>query len=303
MKFKNFSRIMLSTVILSALFFGIDDVSAARRSSKRSASQQKGSSRGSRSSKRFAGGSASTRQSASTTRAQQVDGDSSTITSVSYDELKQLIDTLTTRVDTLEKDFADFKGGYETKEKERSEKMESAKEKMEQNKYLHPAKIINKTFEDAEGKVTLGVGCYEVTATAGRYNKKLLTTKQLSYGVARAFFCVAKDTATLEYYNGGSNNLDTEFTVDGAIDEKFSGIKSGRSVVAKFDSSKSCEGLVSKSIPDGYSVDDMNISSSIATSSNKKLSNCGTVTGLFTYGKVYKGSIAIKTVTPNVALY
>ena len=74
-----------------------------------------------------------------------------------------MIDTLTTRVDTLEKDFADFKGGYETKEKERSEKMAAAKEKMEtnkeQNKYLHPAKIINKTFEDEEGKVTLGVVC------------------------------------------------------------------------------------------------------------------------------------------------
>ncbi len=301
MKFKNFSRIMLSTAILSALFFGIEDVNAARRSSKRSASQQRGSSRGSRSSKRFSGGSASTRQSASTTRAQQVDGNSSTITNASYDELKQLIDTLTTRVDTLEKDFADFKGDYETKEKERSEKMESAKEKMEQNKYLHPVNEINKTYSDEDGKVTLGVGCYEVTATAGRRGK--LFSAPLSYGVARAFFCISKDKATLEYYNGNKNNLDTEFTVDGAVDEKFSGIKSGRSIVAKFDSSKSCEGLVSKSIPDGYSSNDMNISSSIVTSTNKKLSNCGTVTTKLFPGIVSNGSIAIKTVKPTVALY
>ena len=207
---KNFSRIMLSTAILSALFFGVEDnVNAARRSSKRSGSAKSGSGRGGRSSKRFAGGA---RQSAPVTNYQQVvqqeaevitpvaEQTPAAVSNASYDELKALIDTLTTRVDTLEKDFADFKGGYETKEKERSEKMESAKEKMEQNKYLHPINEINKTYSDEEGKVTLGVGCYEVTATAGRRGKSL--SAPVSYGVARAFFCISKDKATLEYYNG-----------------------------------------------------------------------------------------------------
>ena len=165
---------MLSAVVLSALFFGVD-VEAGRRSSKRSASSR--SSRGGRSSKRFAGGTTSAAKVAATRNVVE-SGYVETRVSDS-DLLRELI----SKFDKLEKNFNERFETLESKissQPTQTQIVDAASLAKATVSNIDPiiSKIENATWSDARATEinistsgTLGVGLYKVVVAGAAGGK------------------------------------------------------------------------------------------------------------------------------------
>lgn len=199
-------------------------------------------------------------------------------------------------------------------EKQKAEAAAKEKVEAEKNKYLHPVSPVNKTITGGVGSVSLGVGCYKVSAYGaggGASGNALFRWGQAGGegAVAKAWFCVSSGTANLTYSIGqggnggnvgkaGANGGDTSFTVTGNLDSKFSGISSGASVSAKggyggsgtysvktsVAAKGTCSGLITtKTLPSEYSYIKTGFGTSpllfsiltVTNTATTKLASCG----------------------------
>jgi len=247
---------LLSAVVLSALFFGVD-VEAGRRSSKRSASSR--SSRGGRSSKRFAGGTTSAAKVAATRNVVE-SGYVETRVSDS-DLLRELI----SKFDKLEKNFNERFETLENKISGQSTQTQivnavSAAKAAVSNVDSMITKIKNATWDDSissevplSGSGTLGVGLYKVVVAGAAGGKSAesgvllkwcsgndggngdvktqifrITSGEVSYNASwgNRPYMPGRPAACKTGSNGGNGPRST-FVIDGIVDIKAEGGEGG----------------------------------------------------------------------------
>lgn len=127
-------------------------------------------------------------------------------------EAEEKLKTETEAKTAAEKEIEKQKAEATAKEKAEAEAAAAkAKVEAEKNKYLHPVSPVNKTITGGVGSVSLGVGCYKVSAYGaggGAGGNALFRWGQAGGqgAVANAWFCVSSGTANLTYSIGQGGN-------------------------------------------------------------------------------------------------